>query len=78
MIIDVKPAHASFINNIGYNDQTKELSVDIKDKTYIYRDVEKETAASFLFAESKGSFFSKKIKNHYQTLLVIPLKNKKA
>lgn len=66
------PVESSNIKSIGY--ENKLLVVEFKNKKiYSYIPVSEETYKSFIASESKGGFFSEKIRKD-QTLTVTQIK----
>jgi len=58
------PVQSSNLSAIGYNKDTKVLKINFKGSgEYLYHDVSPELYDEFLVSESKGKFFSMKIKN---------------
>ncbi|MEM4379314.1 MAG: KTSC domain-containing protein [Thermoplasmatales archaeon] len=56
---------SSVVKGIMYNHK-KELTVQLVDRLYIYKNVPKKIAQEFLNANSKGKFFNENIKEFYE------------
>lgn len=67
--IKMQPVESSNLKAIGYNPNTKELFVEMKNNNalYKYQDVSLETYQNFFESNSKGSFFAKEIRNKFNT-----------
>ena len=66
---EFRSPESSFISGASYDAKKRTLSVDMYNKNsqkqYQYQNVDKETFEKFKKAESKGQFFNKSIKDHY-------------
>lgn len=66
---EFRSPESSFISGVSYDAKKRTLSVDMYNKNsqkqYQYQNVDKETFEKFKKAESKGQFFNKSIKDHY-------------
>lgn len=63
---------SSVINKIGYNEKTKELYIEFKNKhIYKYNNVPIEIMKEFISAESKGKYFNKNFKKKYLGVKII-------
>jgi hypothetical protein len=63
--IPMTPVESSQVDRVGYDEPTKTLAVQFKHGAkaiYHYPNVEPETHAAFMAAESKGVFFREHIK----------------
>jgi len=56
---------SSFIEAIGYNEDTLQLHVKMANGTYIYNSVPRGVFERFLTAPSKGKFLHNRIKGYY-------------
>ena len=74
---EMHPVKSSNIEAIGYEPDERKLYVlfvksrtrvyqSIKDRTYVYYDVNESIFREFLQAFSKGKYFHKEIKNRYK------------
>lgn len=83
--INLTPCESSQIHAHGYDHETKTLALQFKHKgndgkpvagsVYYYSDFSPETYADFCAAESKGSFFGKRIKNGgFNFTKIVPVK----
>jgi hypothetical protein len=72
MVISAKmfmqPVNSSSIAAIGYDSDTRELTVRFRDsrRSYTYLAVEPEIFAALQQASSKGGFVNSRIKDHYR------------
>ncbi|HBF42326.1 MAG TPA: KTSC domain-containing protein [Desulfobacteraceae bacterium] len=61
-----KDVTSSFISQVGYNEEMRELRVNFSNGTkWRYFDIAPEKYISFLLAESQGKFFIHRIKPNY-------------
>lgn len=56
---------SSFINQVCYENQTKELWMLLKDQWYKYQGVPDYVYENLIIAPSMGQFFNYNIKDHY-------------
>lgn len=64
---DMTPVDSSNIARIGYDAEAQELYVEFSGgRTYIYSGVPELSAQELLDADSKGSYFNREIKPHYE------------
>jgi hypothetical protein len=58
---------SSNLKSVAYDESTKRLQVTFlkSGSTYTYQDVPKETVTALLAAPSKGSYFSKNVRNSF-------------
>lgn len=62
-----KQVDSSMFNEVGYDEETKELRVRFKNgREYVYEGVEDNVYNDLLEATSKGKFFGKNIKPNYK------------
>lgn len=75
--MNLVPVSSSFISQIGYNEETRMLFVEIYytsgasvgvSRIYPYQGVPKETFDQFLAAPSKGIFYNVEIKGYYTSI----------
>ena len=65
--MDMQPVNSSMIASIGYDPETKVLSVEFtKGGTYEYAEVPPEEHEAFMNAESVGKYFLVHIKPNYE------------
>jgi hypothetical protein len=61
------PVDSSSLFQIGYNESTQDLFVEFSDnRTYVYSAVPEPTFRELMEADSKGSYFNREIKPHYE------------
>lgn len=61
------PTDSTSINSIGYNPGTMILEIEfVSGKVYRYFDVPESLHADFVGADSKGNFFSTRIRNNFR------------
>lgn len=71
-MLQVAVVESSVINKILYNEKTKELYIEFKNKhIYKYDNVSIEIMKEFISAESKGKYFNKKFKKKYLGVKII-------
>lgn len=64
---DMQMVDSSAMESVGYDAPTRELHVQfVGGKLYVYLDVDEYVFQELLLADSKGSYFNRKIKPHYQ------------
>ncbi len=56
---------SSFIENAWYSQKTETLTLEIRGQKYQYENVPPLVWEEFCSAESKGSFFNKRIRNQF-------------
>ena len=62
------PVESSAISSVGYDPRSKTLEVEFQSgSVYDYHGVPREVYESFLAASSKGRFFSRRIRNLYES-----------
>lgn len=61
---NTRTPHSSAVDEIWYNEDTKELAVDLHDEVYVYSGVPKARYDAFVLANSKGRAF-REIKRDY-------------
>lgn len=69
-MIQMVSVNSSFIQEIGYISKTNELIVVLNSThsiIYLYKDVPEEVYSDFINSDSKGAFFSQKIKGVYES-----------
>ena len=66
---EMKPVKSSLIEQAGYDagSQTFAVRMHNSSDTYLYKDVPPAVYADFIAADSKGAFYVKNIKGHYDT-----------
>lgn len=66
--VELQPVESTLIKEVGYDEATQTLIIVFvtDDATYEYYDVPKEVYEQLMAAESKGSFFTKNIKDKYR------------
>lgn len=65
--VEMIETDSSFVKAIGYDGEDL-LRVSLRGELYEYFGVEEETFKKFLEADSKGSFYHKKIKGQYNSV----------
>lgn len=70
----MKPVKSSIISEIGYDPETKDLTIRFTNgKAYVYKNVSPETAQQVMDAESVGKAFHAEIKGKYEA---VPIEEK--
>ena len=67
MIVTATP-DSSFISAVGYDAKTEVLVVQIGNRVYTYVDVPRHVFYRLRNHETKGRYYSKRIKGHYETM----------
>lgn len=67
MAAEMKKVFSSTVNEIGYDEEAKELVVAFKNGTYAYSGVDPATADSVIRAPSVGSAIHSEIKGKFPT-----------
>lgn len=71
-MLQVAVVESSVINKILYNEKTKELYIEFKNKhIYKYDNVPNEIMKEFISAESKGKYFNRNFKKKYLGVKII-------
>ena len=67
--VTLQPVDSSLIAQVGYDEATRQLAIRMHNSsdTYLYKDVPPAVYADFIAADSKGAFYVKNIKGHYDT-----------
>lgn len=66
-MIDRTPVTSSNVASVGYDPDTKVMSIEFKDgSVYHYHDVESDLHEQLLAAKSIGSFLHKNVKGAYK------------
>ena len=67
--IELKPVKSSLLDKVGYDPESKVLSVQMNNSSdmYLYEGVPMSLYDDFLAADSKGAFYVKNIKGKFET-----------
>ena len=67
--IELKPVKSSLLDKVGYDPESKVLSVQMNNSSdiYLYKDVPQSIYDGLLEAESKGAYYVKEIKGKFET-----------
>jgi ABC-type oligopeptide transport system substrate-binding subunit len=67
--VEMKSVQSSLLDKVGYDPETKVLSVQMNNSSdiYVYKDVPQSIYEGLLAAESKGAYYVMEIKGKFET-----------
>lgn len=65
-MVQMHEVDSTSIEAIGYDDDARELHVQLKGRRYVYADVPRDVYDGFLDADSAGKYFHAQVRPVYQ------------